>query len=344
MDSWLIYRGEGEPDPDRIARLPEAPPWRRFGGDALDVPVPPVDASTTRRLGQRAPLPIQDDEALQLINAALYLRRPLLVTGEPGSGKSTLAHAVSHELDLGRVLQWPIVSRSELREGLYAYDAIGRLHDAQLHREARDVPDRSDAPGTDGIGRYIRLGPLGTALLPTERPRVLLIDELDKSDIDLPNDLLNALEEGSFRIPELERIADRPECGTVYVLDDDGRSVPVKGGRVTCHAFPFVVMTSNGERDFPAPLLRRCIHLRLKPPRNERLAALVQAHFGEGADEAHADLLRGFAESDHDGELRLTDQLLNAIFLTQQAARDGNAQRDDIARLLMRPIDPRSHG
>ncbi|MEE1757255.1 AAA family ATPase [Streptomyces sp. SP18CS02] len=363
MDSWLIYRGQGEPDPERIGRLPDPPRWRRFSGDPLPDAVPPVDHSTERRLGERAPLPIQDDESLQLINAALYLRRPLLVTGEPGSGKSTLAHAVAHELGLGRVLQWPVVSRSELRDGLYAYDAIGRLQDAQLSRERASgtgpVPDRAragDRTRPDGadpvggadpagaaednaIGRYIRLGPLGTALLPSVRPRVLLIDELDKSDIDLPNDLLNVLEEGEFRIPELERIADREGQRTVHVLDEDGRRVPVTDGRVRCHAFPFVVMTSNGERDFPAPLLRRCLHLKLEPPRNERLAALVQAHFGPGADELHHDLLQSFVEGDDGGELRLTDQLLNAIFLTQFAAREDRVRRGEIADLLMRPLD-----
>ncbi|WP_240483528.1 hypothetical protein [Streptomyces pathocidini] len=197
------------------------------------------------------------------------------------------------------------------------------------------------AAAQDGIGRYIRLGPLGTALLPAERPRVLLIDELDKSDLDLPNDLLNALEEGEFGIPELERIADRPGQEQVEVLDDDGRRVPVVGGRVRCRAFPFVVMTSNGEREFPAPLLRRCIHLDLAPPRDERLAAMVQAHFGPGADERHLDLIGLFTQGTRAGELRPTDQLLNAIFLTQYAAREEHGRREDIAELLMRPLDQR---
>lgn len=161
----------------------------------LPDPAPPIDSSSTRRLGARVEAPpAQDAEALELINAALYLRRPLLVTGEPGSGKSTLAHSVAYELGLGRVLQWPIVSRTELKDGLYTYDAIGRLQDAQL-------AERGTGRGSDDIGRYIRLGPLGTALLPAERPRVLLIDELDKSDIDLPNDLLNVVEEGSSPFP-----------------------------------------------------------------------------------------------------------------------------------------------
>ncbi|MEU9606214.1 MoxR family ATPase [Streptomyces sp. NPDC048057] len=337
MDDWLIYRGVGAPAPDRMRLLPPPPPWRAFSGVPLPDAAPPVDSASTRRLGARvgAP-PAQDAQALQLINAALYLRRPLLVTGEPGSGKSTLAHSIAYELGLGRVLQWPIVSRTELRDGLYTYDAIGRLQDAQLAgREARDP----DAPGS--IGNYVKLGPLGTALLPSELPRVLLIDELDKSDIDLPNDLLNVVEEGEFTLPELERTADRPGHEEVSVLTDDGRRVPVRGGRVRCHAFPFVVMTSNGERDFPAPLLRRCIHLHLDPPRDERLASMVQAHFGAGADERNLDLIGRFTREDGDGELRPTDQLLNAIYLTHHAARAEPGRREEIAELLIRPLETR---
>ncbi|MEV6314779.1 MoxR family ATPase [Streptomyces sp. NPDC051776] len=334
MSDWLIYRGTGDADHDRIRTLPPPPPWRTFEGGPAVPAAPPIDAASKRRLGKtNAPLPTQDEEALHLVNAALYLRRPLLVTGEPGSGKSTLAHAVAHELGLGRVLQWPVVSRTELKDGLYTYDAVGRLQDVQLSRQ-NDGPE-------DDIGRYIRLGPLGTALLPSELPRVLLIDELDKSDLDLPNDLLNALEEGEFGLPELERIADRPGRDEVQVLDDDGRRVPVRRGRVRCCAFPFVVMTSNGERDFPAPLLRRCIHLELDPPRDERLAAMVQAHFGAGSDERNLDLISLFAQGTRSGELRPTDQLLNAIFLTQYAAREERDSREDIADLLMRPLDQR---
>ncbi|MFF1481847.1 AAA family ATPase [Streptomyces sp. NPDC058301] len=331
MDDWLIYRGLGAPDPERIRALPPPPRWRTFGGAPRPYTVPDIDIASKRRLGDRvSELSAHDAETLQLINAALYLRRPLLITGEPGSGKSTLAHSIAYELGLGRVLQWPIISRTELKDGLYTYDAIGRLHDAQL------------ADGqADDIGRYIRLGPLGTALLPAARPRVLLIDELDKSDIDLPNDLLNVLEEGEFPLPELERIADRPGRDVVEVLTDDGLRVAVPNGKISCQAFPITVLTSNGERDFPAPLLRRCIHLHLEPPREERLAAFVQAHFGPGADERNVDLLSRFTRDDGDGELRPTDQLLNAIFLTQQVSEEGPERREEIAELLLRPLDTR---
>ncbi|GAA3118332.1 hypothetical protein GCM10017687_34960 [Streptomyces echinatus] len=157
------------------------------------------------------------------------------MTGNPGTGKSTLAYAIAHELGLGKVLRWPIVSRTTLQDGLYRYDAIARLQDVQLERARGD----DSGAAASGIGSYIRLGPLGTALLPAGQPRVVLIDELDKSDLDLPNDLLNTLEEGEFSIPELERLADREPV--VEVLTHDGDRVAVHGGRIACTAFPVIV-------------------------------------------------------------------------------------------------------
>jgi DNA polymerase III delta prime subunit len=336
---WFVFQGSGEPH-EGIARLPDPPPWRDFDGGPPLTGVPPLGTESTRRLGTRGAGPLAwRPEELELINAALYLRRPLLVTGDPGSGKSTLAHALAHELGLGRVLHWPIVSRTTLRDGLYTYDAIARLQDVQLARGL------GEAAGAD-IGDYLRLGPLGTALLPYERPRVLLVDELDKSDIDLPNDLLNSLEEGEFDIPELQRIAGRRP--RTDVLTDDGTRAPVAEGRVRCRAFPVVVMTSNGERDFPAPLLRRCVHLDLPSPRNDpagagRLAALVHAHFGDRHTEHHEALIEQFLHSSP-GSLRAADQLLNAVYLTQEAVRDSRFDRQRLAELLMRPLDHGDHG
>lgn len=197
MTDWHIFRGTADPH-DGIARLPAPPPWRDFRR-------PPEDAAAAFRAGE---------QEVELVNAALYLRRPLLVTGPPGTGKSSLAKAVAHELRLGPVLRWSISSRSTLHEGLYQYDALARLRDANLEHLT------GAAGATDDIGRYLRLGPLGTALYPRPRPRVLLVDEIDKSDIDLPNDLLHVFEEGSFEIPELARVAARtPE---VTVLPADG--------------------------------------------------------------------------------------------------------------------------
>jgi MoxR-like ATPase len=334
---WLIYRGAGEPH-DGINALPDPPPWRDFDGGPLVDPGPATDSSSARRLGayrHMAQLHRPSAEELELVNAALYLRRPLLVTGGPGTGKSTLAHAVAYELGLGRVLRWPVVSRTSLGDGLYHYDAIARLQDTQIAANTHGGPVPGGIGGytPGGIGSYIRLGPLGTALLPTAKPRVLLIDELDKSDIDLPNDLLNVLEEGEFGIHELERIAEHePE---VQVLTDDGTKVTVRDGRIRCRAFPFVVMTSNGERDFPAPLLRRCIHLEVGQPDHQRLATVVRAQLGDEAARSGDDLIRHFLARSR-SELLATDQLLNAIYLTHHATPPS---RDRLADMLIQRLD-----
>ncbi|WP_019545071.1 AAA family ATPase [Streptomyces sulphureus] len=346
MSDWRIYRGVGLRHDD-IRRLPDPPPWRDFTSrddppqaDGTTEPGAHADTGdTARRLGaERVRHQLVENlhphpEEVEAVNAALYLRRPLLVTGNPGTGKSTLAHSVAHELGLGRVLRWPIVSRTALADGLYHYDALGRLQDVQLDRAVQQGPV-SHPP----LGSYIRLGPLGTALLPTADglPRVLLIDELDKCDIDLPNDLLNVLEEGRFDIPELERVADREPVAEV--LTDDGVRVPVRGGRVECSVFPFIVMTSNGERDFPAPMLRRCIHLELKPPGERQLAAMVAAHLGEEALREGGELVQRFLDRDP-GSLVATDQLLNALYLTQQAEGAERLTRERLAEMLLRPLD-----
>jgi MoxR-like ATPase len=329
VNDWRIYRGTGLPH-DGVRDLPAPPPWRDFSPPD---PAAGIDPGTARRLGVRRRLVENHHprpEEVEAVNAALHLRRPLLVTGNPGTGKSTLAHAVAHELGLGAVLRWPVVSRTALQDGLYRYDAIGRLQDVQL--------DRAGAEGGRwrSIGSYVRLGPLGTALLPADVPRVLLVDELDKSDMDLPNDLLGVLEEGEFALPELERIADRePE---VEVSTHDGQRAVVHDGRVRCTTFPFIVLTSNGERDFPAALLRRCIRLELAPPGEEQLTAMVEAHLGEAAVAAGQDLIQRFLHRDP-GEVVAADQLLNALYLTRHAARGENVTRDRLAEMLMQPLD-----
>ncbi|MFJ4468547.1 AAA family ATPase [Streptomyces sp. NPDC089424] len=293
QDGWRLFRGDGE---RREVPFPEAPPWRRF-----DLPkVPP-----TKGVSPAArPYLIGPDEA-DVVNAALHLRRPLLVTGAPGTGKSSLAHAVAHEMALGRVLQWPVNSRSALHDALYQYDAVGRLREANLSRNA-------DGREPD-IGQYIRLGPLGNALIPQERPRMLLIDELDKGDVDLPNDLLTVFEEGEFTIPELTRLPDG-EVPVYVQTDDPSAPAPVTHGRVRCREFPVVIITSNGERDFPPAFLRRCVRLDLPEPDEQRLRDIVAAHLGPEALDGVDDLLRQFLDRRVSGELA-TDQLLNAVFL-----------------------------
>ncbi|MEV6109103.1 MoxR family ATPase [Streptomyces sp. NPDC051940] len=345
MSDWLIFRGTGDPH-DAVDDLQDPPPWRQFDGEPGGPDAAPIEPYSLRKLGVSQGHTRNDhlgDDALGRINAALYLRRPLLVTGEPGAGKSTLAHSLAYELNLGRVLRWPIVSSSTLRDGLYQYDALGRLQDLQMAQMADrdDGTVRRENRTDHGIGKYLRLGPLGTALLPSERPRVLLIDELDKSDIDLPNNLLNVLEEGQFTVPELERIADQvPE---VDLLCDDGSPVTVRQGKVLCHAFPVIVITSNQEREFPLPLLRRCIPLELETPTGERLAAMVKAHFGEDADSRFEELIRHFERSREHGGVHTVDQLMNAIRITEQA-RVLQAEGEPVSRIakeLMAPLGRR---
>jgi MoxR-like ATPase len=311
MTDWRVFKGTGKPHDGMasFAASSHAPPWRRFKGSAKTNGALSVDPELKKRFSTSKFLP--DDKETEVVNAAIHLRRPLLVTGKPGTGKTTLAHAVAHELMLGTVLNWPITSRSTLQDGLYRYDAIARLQDANLGKEGDD----KKAPP---IGRYIRLGALGTALLPSRYPRVLLIDEIDKSDIDLPNDLLHVFEEGSYEIPELTRISAEQPKVEVLPADSD-KEVEVVGGRVACDAFPIVFLTSNGEREFPGAFLRRCVRLNIPDHGNKKLAKIVDNYFSKDQEftaKERDDLIKKFLDRRDKGDLS-TDQLLNAIYLSR---------------------------
>ncbi|MEU9304307.1 MoxR family ATPase [Streptomyces sp. NPDC048269] len=336
MSTWPVYTGTEEPH-DGVSRLPGPPPWRAFdGGPALPLPLQEDDSASPDRK-HRASTYRATRESIELVNAALVLRRPLLISGPPGSGKSSLPYAVARELKLGPVLRWNVTSRSTLQDGLYQYDPMARLYAAsKAAGRVRPAESGDGDPAGDAIEDHLRLGPLGTALLPYERPRVLLIDEIDKSDLDLPNDLLNVLEEGQYEIPELVRAARHTPTARLMVSGSESR-VAVDRGRVRCRAFPFIVLTSNGEREFPPAFLRRCVPLHLRRPEPDHLEAIVRAHLGEGDGETKR-MIETFLERSSTGELA-TDQLLNAIYLSRIPGLEAES-RQALAASLMTHLGP----
>jgi MoxR-like ATPase len=343
-EDWKLFQGDNREPHDAIAHLPEAPPWRPFGKD------PNPGASRRKRRGETFQA---QPEEVRMINAALYLRRPLLITGKPGTGKSSLAYAVAHELKLGEVLYWPITTRTTLKDGLYTYDAIGRLQEV---KQSEVKGDYTEDP--QKIADYITLGPLGTALLESPRPRVLIIDEIDKSDIDLPNDLLTIFEEGRFEIPELARLekdSDNPEqksepievkVRTAYIDEAEAtyaeRKAKIRGGRITCQEFPLVILTSNGERDFPPAFLRRCLRLNMRDPNRLQLERIIKAHLEKcnlSSDQV-GELVDSFLKRRDKGREQLsTDQLLNALFMIIRQRDWVSDEKESLLDHILAPLD-----
>ncbi|MFI7382500.1 AAA family ATPase [Streptomyces sp. NPDC049813] len=321
----LPYRGSGAPRPQgpyEERSWPDGPRWRSFGGGPVQ-PRPPDDDEADRRLGPAdAPRTPPADE-VRLVNAAILLRRPLLITGRPGVGKSALAFRVARELQLGRVLQWPVTSRTTLASGLFEYDVIGRAQAGQawyLAQQRTDGAHQTEAGelATD-IGEFVQLGPLGTALLPHRIPRVLLVDEIDKCDVDLPHDLLSLFEDGLYAVPPLVRVSKKQPEVTVHTADPGG-TARITDGIVRARAFPIVIMTSNGEQEFPEAFLRRCLRLDMPDPDAEGLGELLSAHFSDRLGDMHGKLIQDFTSRSERTDGLAADMLLNAAHLATSGA------------------------
>jgi MoxR-like ATPase len=308
--TWTpYYRGDGN---NHEVSLAAPPPWRDFPRRPLGLKFQPPPG------------------LVDAINAALALRRPLLLTGAPGTGKSTVIESVAEELMLGPVLRWHITSRSALPDALYRYDVLGRIQEQQLRKLAGDVET------IDDISPFLQLGPLGTALT-AGITRALLIDEIDKSDLDLPSDLLDILERGEYEIPELARYKDARVSIRTW---DSEETCTIWRGKIQCQEFPFIIMTSNEERDFPAAFLRRCIRFAMPEPDEHAIRRIVQAHLEMKVDSTGpmAEVISSFTERLRTGERLAVDQLLNTIFLLSGEAAPEGAQREDLAKILLREL------
>ena len=183
------------------------------------------------------------DELMNAVNVSIALKKPLLIKGEPGTGKTMLAEAISQALDMDLII-WSIKSTTKAQDGLYVYDTVQRLYDSQFGEG--DVKD---------IAQYIKLGKLGEAFT-SDRQVVLLIDEIDKADLEFPNDLLWELDKMEFYITETKETVK------------------------TKHR-PIVIITSNAEKELPDAFLRRCIFHYIEFPNEEKMADIIRVHYGD---------------------------------------------------------------
>jgi len=184
---------------------------------------------------------VATDDLKVAVNAAVLLRRPLLVKGEPGTGKTVLAQEIARALG-APLIEWNVKSTTKAHQGLYEYDAVARLRDGQL-----------GDPRVHDIGNYIRKGKLWEAFTSPTLP-VLLIDEIDKADIEFPNDLLQELDRMAFHVYET-------------------------GETIAAKERPVVVITSNNEKELPDAFLRRCFFHYIKFPDRETMQAIIDVHF-----------------------------------------------------------------
>ena len=193
---------------------------------------------------------VASGELMASVNIAIALKKPLLIKGEPGTGKTMLAEAVAKALGK-KLIIWNIKSTTKAQEGLYVYDTIQRLYDGQFGEE-----------GVDDVAKYIKLGKLGEAFDSDEQV-ILLIDEIDKADLEFPNDLLWELDKMEFYIPETKET-------------------------IKAKHRPIVIITSNAEKELPDAFLRRCIFHYIAFPAQEQMEKIIRVHF----DKLDEELLR----------------------------------------------------
>ena len=239
-------------------------PEYEYKGHPKYQPQEPTIDSEGRKLFPYLP----DYDLVKAVNLAIALERPLLIQGEPGCGKTLLARAIAYEFgqkylnqDKYPYFRWNITSRSQAQEGRYTFDALGKLRDAQMVNILGESfllkTDREkllERLTKEDCEEYINYGALGKAFQETNHRPILLIDEIDKADIDFPNDLLAELEEPRFTIVETQK-------------------------PVIAEKKPIVIITSNSERELPEAFLRRCIFYWLKFPSEKRLREIVELHF-----------------------------------------------------------------
>lgn len=195
-------------------------------------------------------------ELRDAVNVSCALEKPLLIRGEPGTGKTVLAEAIAQNLSKP-LLTWNIKSTTKAQDGLYVYDTVQRLNDARFGD--REISD---------IRQYIKFGPLGLALRASERV-VLLIDEIDKADMEFPNDLLHELDRMSFSVMET-------------------------GDQIAAQQRPIVVITSNNEKELPDAFLRRCVFHYIEFPDKESMTSIVRVHHPEIEEELLQQVLLRF--------------------------------------------------
>lgn len=184
---------------------------------------------------------VASDELMRAVNIAMALEKPLLIKGEPGTGKTMLAQSVSNALGK-KLIIWNIKSTTKAQDGLYVYDVVQRLYDSQFGGE-----------GVDDIKKYVHLGKVGEAFNSDEQV-ILLIDEIDKADLEFPNDLLWELDKMEFYIPET-------------------------GETIKAKKRPIVIITSNAEKELPDAFLRRCIFHYIEFPNEELMKEIIKVHY-----------------------------------------------------------------